>query len=181
MTSWFIMLAANNQKETAMEVQPERPEFIRNFRDLLEPAPDWARETDFDCEIARFGRKLGLLRIGINYQVLQPGHRTSLPHAHEREEEFVFVLSGEPDVWIDGVLHRLGPGDGVAFPAGTGIAHNFLNNGEEPVHLLVFGEELGDHVFYPVDPKMQNRPVFWHDAPRRPLGRHDGRPNPRDR
>ena len=63
-----------------------------------------------------------------------------MPHAESAEEEFVYVLEGTPDVWIDGELFRLAPGDGVGFPAGTGIAHSFLNNTDEPVRLIVVGE-----------------------------------------
>jgi uncharacterized cupin superfamily protein len=156
-----------------------RPEFIANFRELLEPAPEWARDTDLDAQTARLGKKLGLTRLGVNLEVIPPGCRSSLPHAHEREEEFVFVLSGHPEAWIDGVLHQLRSGDGVAFPPGTGIAHSFLNNTDEPVHLLVVGDMHGDRVFYPLDPQMQNHPRFWHEAPRHELGPHDGRPTRR--
>ena len=38
-----------------------------------------------------------------------PGRRTSYPHAESAEEEFVYVLEGHPDVWIDGTLHHLDP------------------------------------------------------------------------
>lgn len=42
-------------------------------------------------EVARFGEKIGLTRIEIDLVVLSPGYRTSLPHCHGKEEEFVFV------------------------------------------------------------------------------------------
>ena len=50
------------------------------------------------------------------------------------------MIEGTPDVWLDDRLHRLRPGDGVGFPAGTGISHSFLNNTEAEVRLLVVGE-----------------------------------------
>jgi uncharacterized cupin superfamily protein len=59
---------------------------------------------------APLGDRLGLTRIGIHHERLPPGRTTSLPHAESAEEEFVFVLEGTPDVWLDGVLHRLQPG-----------------------------------------------------------------------
>jgi hypothetical protein len=59
----------------------------------------------------------------------RPGHRISWPHAESREEEFVYVLDGEVDAWIDGELHRMRAADLAAFPSGTGICHTFLNNG----------------------------------------------------
>src|SRR4029077_19956308 len=77
---------------------------------------------------ASVGERLGLTRIGIHHLRLPPGRRTSYPHAESAEEEFVFVIEGRPDAWIDGVLHPLEPGDSVAFPAGTGILQPVLNN-----------------------------------------------------
>ncbi len=159
----------------------ERPACIGNFRELLEPTPPWSRGTDLEGEIARLGRTLGLSRIGVNYQIVPPGHRTSLPHAHDREEELVLVVSGTPDLWLDGTLHRLEPGDAVAFPPGTGIAHTFLNNRDEAVHLLIVGDAnaadaLGDRVSYPLNPEMRAHPRFWHDAPERALEAHDAKP-----
>ena len=38
-------------------------------------------------------RMLGLKRIGINYEILQPGDRSSWPHAHKEDEEFIFILA----------------------------------------------------------------------------------------
>jgi uncharacterized cupin superfamily protein len=112
--------------------------------------------------------------------VLPPGRRTSLPHAESDEEEFVYVIEGAPDLWLNGTLHRLGPGDGVGFPAGTGIAHSFLNNSAAPVVLLVVGEPAkpGNLVLYPVNLEMRDlRADWWADAPRHPLGPHDGVPD----
>ena len=79
----------------------------------------------FDASV---GEKLGLTRIGIHHVRVPAGRRISYPHAESAEEEFVFVIEGRPDAWIDGELFPLQPGDSVAFPAGTGICHTFLNN-----------------------------------------------------
>jgi uncharacterized cupin superfamily protein len=147
-------------------VDNPRPDFIRHYSELMEnygPGDD----------AAMFGRKLGLTRLGINFEILEPGGQTAPPHAHEKDEEFVFVLEGTPDLWLDGNLHRLAPGDGVAFPNGTGIAHCVLNNSDAPVRLIVVGERHDDRCYFPVNPK---RPGRWTEAPRRPLGPHDGRP-----
>ncbi|WP_354298080.1 cupin domain-containing protein [Phenylobacterium koreense] len=127
---------------------------------------------------ASLGRRLGLTRIGIHHVRLPPGRRTSYPHAESAEEEFVFVVQGRPDAWIDGELHPLMPGDSVAFPAGTGICHTFLNNTEEEVRLIVVGEKRKpeNRGRYPLNPEVErDSPYAWHDAPARPLGTHDGR------
>ena len=127
---------------------------------------------------APLGRRLGLTRIGIHHERLPPGRRTSYPHAEGAEEEFVFVLEGRPDVWIDGNLHPLAPGDAVAFPAGTGISHTFLNNTADEVRLLVVGEasKPENRIRYPLNEAYEKtRQDRWADAPARPLGAHDGR------
>lgn len=129
---------------------------------------------------APFGEHFGLQRLGIHHERLLPGRRTSLPHAESAEEEFVYVIAGEPDVWLDGRLYRLKPGDAVGFPAGTGQAHSFLNNTETEVELLVVGEanKPENRIVYPVNPERRAmRSDWWDDHPRRPLGDHDGRPD----
>jgi uncharacterized cupin superfamily protein len=106
-----------------------------------------------------------------------PGCRTSYPHAESAEEEFVFVLEGRPDVWIDGVLHPLEPGDSVAFPAGTGICHTFLNNTDEEMRLIVVGEKPKDEnrIRYPLDEDLERTlKDRWIDPPKRTFGPHDG-------
>jgi uncharacterized cupin superfamily protein len=159
----------------------ERPDCVRHWRDIQ--APDgrhYAHSTELLALDAHFSRALGLSRIGVRHQVLPPGRRTSIPHAESNEEEFIYVLEGTPDLWLDGNLHRLGPGDGVGFPSGTGIAHSFLNNSTAPVVLLVVGEPAkpDNKVIYPVNPEMQaHRTDWWHDAPRRTLGPHNGVPD----
>ena len=156
-----------------------RPAFVAHWTEL--EGPDDSRYPG-DEELmsigAPLGRKLGLTRVGIHHERLPPGRRTSYPHAESAEEEFVFVLEGEPDVWIDGTPHRLRPGDAVAFPAGTGICHTFLNNTSADVRLLVAGEASrpDNRVRYPLNPVHERtREDRWDDAPERPLGPHDGR------
>lgn len=90
-------------------------------------------------------------------------------------------MEGHPDVWLDGTLHRLKPGDGVGFPSGTGLCHTFINNSDEDVRLLVVGEasKKTSKIFYPLNPerKEQVKDNWWHDVPKRPLGCHDGLPD----
>jgi uncharacterized cupin superfamily protein/RimJ/RimL family protein N-acetyltransferase len=130
-----------------------------------------------------FAKHFGLKRVGIHHELLPPGRRTSWPHAEENEEEFVFVIDGHPDVWIDGILYRLGPGDAVGFPPGTGIAHTFINNTTASCRLLVVGEasKPDNKGHYPINPD-RNRAMggfHWHDVPDRLLGGHNGLPDAR--
>jgi uncharacterized cupin superfamily protein len=128
-----------------------------------------------------FGRAFGFKRLGIHHEVLKPGRRTSWPHAEKTEEEFVFVIEGEPDVWIDGELYALSPGDGVGFIPGTGIAHTFMNNTKKQVRLLVVGDtnRKDNKCFYPLNPQrnLEIKGFLWQDCPKRKLGDHDGMPD----
>ncbi len=156
----------------------ERPDFIANWRDL-EGADDacYPDDTELLSVGAPIGRLLGLTRIGVHHERLPPGRRTSYPHAESAEEEFAFVLEGRPDVWIDGVLHPLVPGDFIAFPAGTGICHAFLNNTDEEVRLLVGGErpKPENRIHYPLNQAHEaTRDDRWTDVEPRTLGDHDG-------
>ncbi|MGP4881084.1 cupin domain-containing protein, partial [Klebsiella pneumoniae] len=103
--------------------------------------------------------------------------RTSYPHAESDEEEFIYVLEGYPEVWINGYLWKLEPGDSVGFPAGTGICHTFLNNTEQEVRLLVVGEanKKYNRIYYPLNPGYAaTRQDRWVDHPPQFFGPHDG-------
>lgn len=156
----------------------DRPKEIVHWTEIENPLAFQHRDRDEPMSHgAAFGQHFGLQRLGIHHERLLPGRRTSLPHAESAEEEFVYVISGTPDVWLDGHLHRLAPGDGVGFPAGTGLAHTFINNTEADVELLVVGEasKPENRIVYPLN--RERRPLladWWEDAPARPLGPHDG-------
>ncbi|MBY5863882.1 cupin domain-containing protein [Rhizobium leguminosarum] len=159
----------------------ERPAFVVHWSEIERPDNSHYDDDDELMSIgAPFGRYFGLAKLGIHHERLPPGRRTSFPHAESAEEEFVYVIEGAPDVWLDGYLYRLKPGDAVGFPAGTGIAHSFLNNTQAEVHLLVVGErhKAENRIFYPLHP--HRRPLlddWWDDHPTHALGPHDGMPD----
>lgn len=159
----------------------ERPNCIVHWSEIEAAGPRRYSGDDEDMEIdAAFSPRFGLERLGIHHVRLRPGHRSSYPHAESTEEEFAYVIDGTPDVWVDGVLHRLGPGDAVGFPAGTGICHTFLNNTEADVRLLVVGERprADNQIYYPLNPEQEaRREDWWGGAPDRPMGAHDGLPD----
>ncbi len=161
----------------------ERPSCIVHFSEIRDPDEVHYPDDDEPMSIGSpFAKKLGLGRLGIHHEHLPPGRRTSWPHAESDEDEFVYVLEGTPDAWIDGHVHRIGPGDGVGFPAGTGVCHTFINNTAADVRLLVVGEanKKGNRVYYPLHPEHMTRIAHaWDDPPRRPQGPHDGVPDAR--
>lgn len=160
---------------------PDRPACIRSTHEVPEHTHVYPQSTEPMGPVRRLGKEAGLQRIGINIQRLPPGTRSSWPHAEENEEEFVYLVSGQVQAWIDGHLYPMQPGDLAAFPAGTGISHCFINNGELEAVLLVGGEapKPGSRIFYPLNPsRHQDMPeqYWWSDVPQQPLGPHDGLP-----
>jgi uncharacterized cupin superfamily protein len=98
------------------------------------------------------GDVFGLRNFGVNLTQLAPGAASSLRHAHGRQDEFVYILSGRPLLHTDEGVHRLAPGDCAGFPAGTGNGHRLVNDTvEEVVYLEVGDRTAGDEVSYPDD------------------------------
>lgn len=159
----------------------KRPEFIKHCEELrTEDSFSYPNDTETFGTGAALGRKLGLGRVAINYEVLQPGDRTSWPHAHKEEEEFIFILEGTPQIWIDGYVYDLNHGDCVGLAPGTGHAHTLINNSNSEVRAIVVGERdvPADKIFYPKHPtrdeEMKQKGEFWENHPRKEMGLHDG-------
>ena len=161
-----------------MPDQPANHPAIVHWTAIENPKPYvYANHDEPMSHNAPFGKHFGLSRFGIHHERLVPGARTSFPHAEKTEDEFIYVIAGAPDVWLDGHLHRLKPGDGVGFKAGDGLAHTFINNSTSDVELLVVGDRsrADNKIVYPINPERKaGRDDWWEDAPDRPLGGHDG-------
>lgn len=161
-----------------------RPPYIKHWREL-QGADDshYPGSAELHTIGSPFGKHFGFARFGVHHEVLKPGRRTSWPHAESAEDEFIYVLEGAPDVWIDGHLHRLAEGDGIGFKAGDGAAHTFINNTGADVRLLVVGDHdlAGARIHYPLhadrNARMAERGFHWDDVPERELGPHDGLPD----
>lgn len=159
-----------------------RPPEIVRWEDLEGPEWTYRGSDEPMCRDADYGSHFGFRTLGIHHVRLEPGRRASFPHAESAEDEFVYVIAGTPDVWLDGHLHRLRPGEAVGFSAGTGLAHTFLNNTDGQVRLIVAGDrpKADNRIVYPMNPEQRPlREDWWEDAPARPLGPHDGRPDPK--
>lgn len=80
---------------------------------------------------------LGRKDLGYCVVTVKPGARSCPYHFHHSEEELFHVLEGrgllrQGDGKGEEETVELGPGDIVSFPAGTGIAHQFINPGPGP-------------------------------------------------
>jgi uncharacterized cupin superfamily protein len=159
----------------------QKPDCIRHWRELEgkddSTYPDSPELFSIGAPLAR---SFGLSRLGIHHERIPPGRRTSYPHAESSEEEFAYVLEGHPEVWINGHLWQLEPGDSVGFPAGTGICHTFINNTEQDVRLLVVGEanKAENKIYYPLNQSYaMQRKDRWIDHPPQFFGPHNGLPS----
>lgn len=100
----------------------------------------------------RLGDVFGLQNFGVNHTVLAPGASSALRHAHTRQDEFIYILSGTPTLYTDAGATLLQPGMCAGFAAGTGNAHRVVNeSAQEVVYLEVGDRSPGDSVRYPDD------------------------------
>ena len=87
-------------------------------------------------------RPAGLARVAVNLAWLPPGKESAILHAHHREEEWLFVLSGRGVAEVGERAHEVGPGDFLGFP--PGVAHHLRNAGAEDLLFLEGGEVVRD-------------------------------------
>jgi len=98
------------------------------------------------------GELFGLTNFGVNLVSLPPGAVSALRHAHTRQDEFVYVLTGRPTLHTDEGRTVLAPGMCAGFRAGSGNGHRLLNEtDEEAVYLEVGDRTPGDAASYPDD------------------------------
>lgn len=105
------------------------------------------------------GDVFGLDQFGVNLTELAPGSASALRHWHEREDEFVYILSGHPTLITEAGEVQLNPGDCAGFKAGTPDAHTLVNHGDAPVVYLEVGSRSGGEICHYPDQGMTGRDV----------------------
>lgn len=97
------------------------------------------------------GDLFGLKNFGINLTRLKPGGESALLHRHSKQDEFVYILDGNPTLVTDRGEVALAPGMCAGFAAG-GIAHQLVNRTDRDVVYLEIGDRTpGDDGAYPAD------------------------------
>lgn len=74
------------------------------------------------------GDLFGLTNFGVNLTRLVPGALSAVRHAHSRQDEFVYILTGHPTLHTDEGRTQLHPGMCAGFKAGTGNGHHLKPN-----------------------------------------------------
>lgn len=111
--------------------EPER-------RTTIYPAPFAAQLGDKRIKRA-LTEQLGLTQFGVNMTTLEPGGLSSLRHAHEQEDECVYVVDGELTLILDDGEHTLSAGAIASFPAADGNAHHLVNKSARSATYLEIG------------------------------------------
>jgi uncharacterized cupin superfamily protein len=93
---------------------------------------------------------LGLTQFGVNVTELAPGAASALRHWHSHEDEFIFVLEGEPTLVTSDGEQVLRPGQCAGFPAGVPDGHHVINRTSQIVRIVEVGaRDHRDEAEYP--------------------------------
>jgi uncharacterized cupin superfamily protein len=147
---------------------PEDPRPRSRFENVVNalevPFQDYSDPSGrFGAGSREIGEAAGAVDLGYNLTLVKPGARSNPFHFHHAEEEAFYILEGH------GVLRQgdeksgeeriaIRAGDVVAFPAGTGIAHQFINESDAPlVYLAISTKERLDVAEYPDSDKVNVR------------------------
>jgi uncharacterized cupin superfamily protein len=134
---------------------PEDPKNILRAADRERASRTVSHPWNPKSEItgAFLARATGMARVGVNLARIRPGKESFVPHAHAREEEWIYILSGRAIVSIGAGDYEIGPGDFVGFPAPQ-AAHHLKNPGPDDLVYLMGGENPpADAVDFPAHGK----------------------------
>ena len=118
--------------------------FIMNLRDMA-----WAKVAGGGTWAAWETRETASKTLGWGVHILWPGDAPGYYHRESQQEGFL-VLSGECIAIVEGEEHRMGPGDVLHSPPGTG--HITVGAGAGPCALVMVGTRSPDNeIEYLVD------------------------------
>ena len=104
----------------------------------------------------------GLQRLGLHIGRVPPGRESFVYHAHQYEEEFVYILSGRGIAEIGDAEHEVGPGDAMLFTAPS-VGHHLRNPFDADLVYLMGGEhrdfEVGEF------PRHGKKAIFDKNGP----------------
>lgn len=94
--------------------------FVDDIETLTEDNDDFRR-------VLYTGHNLQLVLMAI-----QPGDEIG-EEVHDDRDQFFRIETGEGEIWIDGVCHKVKADDGIIIPQGA--RHNVINTGAGPLRL----------------------------------------------
>ena len=99
-------------------------------------------------ERKRLGDAAGLTQYGVNLLTLPPGAWSSQRHWHTKEDEFVYVLSGEVTLVTDSGAEVLRAGDCAGFSANDANGHCLQNHSDRVAEVLEVGTRVPGNAAY---------------------------------
>jgi uncharacterized cupin superfamily protein len=138
----------------------------------LEPTNTTGYPPPFNEPVAgrwqrKIGQAAGLQLLGARHVVLEPGAWSSQRHWHESEDELLVMLTGRAVLVEDDGETEVGPGDVLAWPAGSTNGHHLINRSAEPCSFVCVSAGTDSGGSYPDIDMMWNEKGFVHK---------DGRP-----
>jgi uncharacterized cupin superfamily protein len=150
---WYPDVRKFLRARVATEPYPEPPPEEGDERQVLhlDDVPVTEFQHDLDPTIRRTMRELhapaGLSRQAVRWARVAPGGRSTLFHAHDRTDEWIFVLAGRGTARVGDDVFEIGPDDFLGHPAG-GPAHE-MRALDELTYLVGGQVDASDVVTYP--------------------------------
>jgi len=111
----------------------------------------------------RLGDAAGLKNFGVDLVKLAPGSCSALRHWHTKQDEFIYVLSGEITLVTNQGEQTLTAGMAAGFTAGVADGHHLINRSNAVSVYLEIGDRTSDdQVNYPdIDLVANDSPNAW--------------------
>ena len=93
-------------------------------------------------ERRKLGDAFGLTNFGVNFTTLPPGCWSSQRHWHSKQDEFVYIVSGELVLVTDAGEQVITAGMVAGFPAGKPDGHHLINKSSENAVYLEIGDRI---------------------------------------
>lgn len=92
-----------------------------------------------------------LTQFGALLETLHPSSKSSRQHWHEKEDEFIYMISGEVVLLENERETVLEPGDAATFKAGVPVFHCLHNRSDRPATYVVVGTRAENDVLHYLD------------------------------
>jgi len=121
----------------------EEKRFLVKADEVAEQAGGFSHPWNPNSEIigARLSTLVGLSRTGVSVVRVPARKESFVYHSHQREEEWIYVISGRGVAEIDDEEFEVAAGDFMGFPTPS-VAHHLRNPYDEDLVYLVGGENL---------------------------------------
>ena len=117
--------------------------FLVKANEVAEQAGSFSHPWNPNSEIigTRLSTLVGLSRTGVSLVRIPAGKESFVYHSHQREEEWIYVISGRGVAEINDEEFEVAAGDFMGFPTPS-VAYHLRNPYDEELVYLVGGENL---------------------------------------